>query len=150
METEFTTTIWDWYAEDEYKNLLSFCELCSGLEFLSMEAKSQSVSTPSCPGCEVWNEKMLCIQEFIDDFGQLLPTSLKIKLRLLFELCKNLSDEAYHCNDQFMFYHQEWEPIRQASRDALYSIGWHDLKNYISEFEGRSRNALYGVPYTIT
>ena len=22
METEFTTTIWDWYAEDEYKNFM--------------------------------------------------------------------------------------------------------------------------------
>jgi hypothetical protein len=150
MEIEFPTTVWDWYAEDEYKNLLSFCELCSGLEFLAMEAEAQSISTPSCPGCEVWNEKMLCIQEFIDSLGNSLPEKIKIKLGLLFELCKKLSDEAYHCNDQFMFYHQEWEPLRQASRDALSSLGWHDLKNYIPEFEGRSRSVLFSVPYAET
>ena len=150
MEAEFSTTVWGWYAEDEYESLLSFCQLCSGLEFLAMEAEAQSLSTPSCPGCEVWPGKMLCIQEFIDDVGNSLPTNIKTKLRLLLELCKGLSDEAYHCNDQFMFFHQEWEPIRQASRDALNVIGWNDLKNFIPEFEGRGRSARYGVPYTKT
>ena len=75
MEIEFSTTVWGWYAEDEYKKLLSFCELCSGLEFLAVEAEAQSISTPSCPGCEVWNEKMLCIQEFIDGLGNSLKSS---------------------------------------------------------------------------
>ncbi|MCG7373616.1 hypothetical protein MHL40_13180 [Pseudomonas luteola] len=150
MEAEFSSRVWDWYAEDEYKKLLSFCELCSGLEFLAMEAEAQSLSTPNCPGCEVWYEKMVCIQKFIDDLGCLLPTSIKTQLLLLFQLCKDLSNEAYHCNDQFMFYHQEWEPVRQVARGALNSIGWSDLKSYIPEFEGRSRNALYGVPYKKT
>jgi hypothetical protein len=150
METEFSTTVWGWYAEDEYEKLLSFCQLCSGLEFLAMEAEAQSLSTPSCPGCEIWPGKMLCIQEFIDDVGSSLPANIKTKLRFLFELCNDLSEEAYHCNDQFMFSHQEWGPIRQASRDALNGICWSDLKKFIPEFEGRSRSALYGVPYTKT
>ncbi|SDH97329.1 hypothetical protein SAMN05216588_109172 [Pseudomonas flavescens] len=150
METEFSTTIWEWYADDEYKKLLSFCELCSGLEFLAMEPEAQSSSTPSCPGCEVWYEKMLCIQQFVDDFGRALPASSNTQLKLLFELCENLSDEAYHCNDQFMFHHKEWECVRHASRVALDGLGWSKLKAYIPEFEGRSRNVLYGVAYTKT
>ena len=39
METTFSARVWNWYAEDEYKKLLSFLQLCYGLEFLALEAK---------------------------------------------------------------------------------------------------------------
>lgn len=150
MEAEFSTKVWNWYAEDEYEKLLLFCQLCSGLEFLAMEAAEQSSSIPYCPACEVWSDKILRIYDFENNFGNSLPASIKAQLSLLFELCDNLSSEAFHCDDQLIFHNQEWEAVRQASRDVMSSISWSTLKAYAAEFEGRSRNILYGVPYNET
>ncbi|VXC06085.1 conserved hypothetical protein [Pseudomonas sp. 8BK] len=150
METSFSARVWNWYADDEYEKLLSFLQLCYGLEFLALEAKQQSESIPYCPACEVWSEKMLRIKDFADNYGNDIPVDIKNELLSIFESCDNLSSDAFHCDDQFMFSHNEWASIRNAAINCLARIEWCTLQAYAPEFEGRARNVLYGVPYKET
>ena len=150
METSFSARVWNWYADDEYEKLLSFLQLCYGLEFLSLEAKKQSESIPYCPACEVWSEKILRIKDFVGDYENDIPADLKNELLSIFESCDNLSSDAFHCDDQFMFSHNEWSSIRSAAINCLARIEWRTLQEYAHEFEGRARNVLYGVPYQET
>jgi len=150
METSFSARVWNWYADDEYEKLLSFLQLCYGLEFLALEEKQQSESIPYCPACEVWSEKILRIKDFADDYGNDIPADIKNELLSIFESCDNLSSDAFHCDDQFMFSHNEWASIRSAAINCLSRIEWCTLQTYAHEFEGRVRNILYGVPYQET
>jgi hypothetical protein len=150
MDSAFSANVWNWYAENEYVKLLSFLQLCSGLEFLALEAPDQIASIPYCPACEVWSEKILRIKFFIDDYESAITIQLKEELISVFELCNNLSNDAFHCDDQYIFNHDEWKCIRLAATNALESLEWNFLKPYAAEFEGRAKNVLFGSPFQET
>jgi hypothetical protein len=150
MDSPFSANVWNWYAENEYEKLLSFLQLCAGLEFLALEAPDQIASIPYCPACEVWSEKILRIKFFIDDYESAITPQLKKELISVFELCNNLSSDAFHCGDQHIFNHGEWTSIRLAAINSLDSLEWNALKPYAAEFEGRAKNVLYGSPFQET
>lgn len=56
---EFSTTVWEWHGQDEYKRILAVCEAIPALTFLAMSADEQRNAIPYCPACEAWSETML-------------------------------------------------------------------------------------------
>nr|WP_312971556.1 hypothetical protein [Pseudomonas sp.] len=95
-------------------------------------------------------KKILKVKDFLDAYGSDISVDIKGELLSIFESCNNLSDDAFHCDDQFIFDHDEWVDIRSAAANCLARIEWGILKTYAREFEGRARNVLYGVPYQET
>ena len=55
----FSTTVWEWYGQDEYKRVLAVGEAIDALGFLALDAKAQQASIPDCPACEAWSMAML-------------------------------------------------------------------------------------------
>jgi len=55
------------------------------------------------------------------------------KLNHIWELCNSLSESAFECGNFDMFYHDEWDAIRENSVHALEITGWESLESYVDQ-----------------
>ncbi|PXX40288.1 hypothetical protein [Undibacterium pigrum] len=140
---KFSDQVWAWWMQDEFKKILSLCELCTGLSFLASSANDQSATIPYCPACEVWIEKILPVNDFLNEIREPSYIQLRLSLELIFHRCNSLSHDAFHCGDWNIFSNTEWEPVRAAARQALDLIGWSEFKDEKERFELDCRQKLY-------
>jgi hypothetical protein len=46
----FSTTLWEWYGQHEYKRILAVCEAIPALQFLALTPDSQRSAIPLLSG----------------------------------------------------------------------------------------------------
>lgn len=115
----FSTTLWEWYGQDEYKRVLAVCEAIPALEFLALTSVLQQKTIPDCPACEAWSAMILPLNEVLSICGSALPAQIKTRLQDIWALCNSLTEAAFHCHDPLIFDHHEWQPIRTAAAELL-------------------------------
>ncbi|MPQ71642.1 MULTISPECIES: hypothetical protein [unclassified Pseudomonas] len=141
----FSTTLWEWYGQDEYERVLVLCEAIPALEFLALTADLQQRAIPDCPACEVWSEMMLPLNEVLSTCGSVLPEQIRTCLERLWKLCNGLTEVAFHCHDRLMFDHDEWWPIRTAAQELLDLIESLEINPFLDDLLLGCRNAVRGV-----
>lgn len=140
----FYTHLWQWYGQDEYQKVLSVCEAIPALTFLAMSPDEQRNAIPYCPACETWSEVMLPLNEAITICGTAMPAEARSELEKVWGLCNALSEDAFHCDDWWIFDHTEWQPLRTAAEQALAVLEADQLRPYLDEVTLDCRNAVNG------
>jgi hypothetical protein len=74
----FSTALWEWYGQDEYKRVLAVCEAIPALESLAMTSDLQQRTIPDYPACEAWSEIILPLNEVL--LINALPAEIKTRL----------------------------------------------------------------------
>ncbi|WP_434568825.1 hypothetical protein [Pseudomonas sp. Z3-8] len=115
----FSTTLWEWYGQDEYKRVVAVCEAIPALEFLALTSDMQQETIPECPACEAWSGMILPLSEVLSICGSVLPEEIKTRLQGIWKRCNSLTEAAFHCHDRLIFDHDEWQPIRTAAIELL-------------------------------
>lgn len=141
---DFPDRLWEWYGQDEYKRILAVCLAIPALDFLAATAEVQRYSIPSCPACETWSEKMLPVNEVLEVAGKALPMDVRAALEKVWQLSNDLSEAAFHCGNQHMFTHEEWQPLRDAAAHALDLLGAKALAPHLDELTLDCRNIILG------
>ncbi|WP_095131804.1 hypothetical protein [Pseudomonas sp. Irchel s3h14] len=142
---EFSTTLWEWYGQDEYKRVLAVCEAIPGLTFLAMNADAQRDAIPYCPACEAWSETMLPLNEALTVCGAAMPCEVRTGLQQVWDLCNSLPETAFHCDDWWIFDQYEWQPLREAAEQALDLVEAVKIAPYLDELILDCRNAVRGL-----
>ncbi|WP_192560498.1 hypothetical protein [Pseudomonas allokribbensis] len=141
----FSTTLWEWYAQDEHKRVLSVCEAIEGLTVLASSADVQRNTIPDCPACEVWSASMLPVNEVLTVCGSAMPHDVRAQLQQVWALCDSLPEAAFLCHDQEIFYRIEWQAIRHAAAQALELIEVVKLTPYLDELMSYCSDAVRGL-----
>ncbi|STQ89306.1 hypothetical protein [Iodobacter fluviatilis] len=147
MDEKLSIQIWVWYLADEFKPVLELCVLCQALEFLSLEAVEQSSTIAYCPACEVWSDMMLPLNNFLENFPERLTQEMRIKIERLWNICNELSEVAFHCDDYEIFHNQEWNQVRSEAREILSVVDWQNVKNDADDLMLKCRMSLYPYMY---
>jgi len=140
----FPDRLWEWYGQDEFKRVLAICEVLPALGFLAEPAEVQNDTAPYCPGCETWSEMMLPVQEALDVIGNAMPKDVRAALETVWTLCNDLSEDAFHCGNEHIFIHEEWQSVREAAAQALDLLGATELAPYLDELTRDCRNTIMG------
>ena len=140
----FSTTLWGWFGQEEYKRVLAVCEAIPALEFLAMGADEQREAIPYCPACEAWSMTMLPLSEALTVCGTTMPSEVRSQLQHLWLLCNDLSEDAFHCDDWFIFDHSEWHPLRDVANELLRLMGLLEIKPYLDDLTVDCRKEVYG------
>jgi hypothetical protein len=143
MSERFSSILWGWWAADEYKDVLVFCQLCKALEFLSLGADYQMANIQDCPACETWSEMVLPIHSFLENCPQAATQNVKDALTCLWTSCNDLSEDAFRCYDIELFMNPEWERIRVEATAALQLMDWQNFKGEADRLILECRMALY-------
>ncbi|PQP06417.1 hypothetical protein C5612_01240 [Pseudomonas frederiksbergensis] len=141
----FSTTLWEWYGQDEYKRVLAVCEAIPALQFLALTPDLQRRAIPYCPACEAWSEMMLPLNEVLSICGNALPTEIRKRLQGIWELCNSLTEAAFHCDDWFIFDHDEWWPIRTAAVELVGLMELLEINPFLDDLLLDCRNAVRGI-----
>ncbi len=141
----FSTTLWEWYGQDEYKRILAVCEAIPALQFLALTPDLQRSAIPYCPACEAWSEMMLPLNEVLSICGNALPTEIRTRLQGIWELCNSLTKAAFHCDDWFIFDHDEWWPIRTAAEELVGLMELLEINPFLNDLLLDCRNAVRGI-----
>ncbi len=141
----FSATLWAWYGQDEHKRVLAVCEAILALEFLALTADKQQTTIPDCPACEAWSGMVLPLNEALAICSSHLPVNVKTGLQNIWELCINLSEAAFHCNDRTIFDHSEWSLIRTAAGELLGLMEAPEIHPFMDELLLDCRNAACGI-----
>lgn len=141
----FSATLWEWYGQDEYKRVLVVCEAIPALHFLALTPDSQRSAIPYCPACEAWSEMMLPLNEVLSICGNALPTEIRTQLQGIWELCNSLTEAAFHCDDWFIFDHDEWWPIRTAAEELVGLMELLEINPFLDDLLLDCRNAVRGT-----
>jgi hypothetical protein len=142
---KFSEILWGWYGQDEYGRVFSVCEGLQALDFLAMTADLQRCGIPYCPACETWSEVMLPLERTLTACGSALPAEIRTRLQLLWEQCNALTDAAFHCDDWFMFDHEEWQPLRTTAAALMQLMDWEEIEPFREQLLEDCRNAIRGV-----
>ncbi|WP_259696436.1 hypothetical protein [Pseudomonas brassicacearum] len=141
----FSTTLWEWYGQDEYKRVLAVCEAIPALEFLALTSDMQQKTIPDCPACEAWSEMILPLNEVLSICGSALPAQINTRLQDIWERCNSLTEAAFHCHDQLIFDHDEWRPIRTASSELLDLMESLEINPFLDDLLLDCRNLARGI-----
>ncbi|VVP66112.1 hypothetical protein [Pseudomonas fluorescens] len=141
----FSTTLWEWYGQDEYQRVLVVCEAIPALEFLALTSDKQQRTIPDCPACEVWSEMILPLNEVLSVCGSALPEVIKARLQGICERCNSLTEAAFHCHDQLIFDHDEWRPIRMAAAELLDLMESLEINPFLDDLQLDCRNVARGI-----
>lgn len=141
----FSTTLWEWYGQDEYKRILAVCEAVPALEFLALTSDMQQKTIPDCPACETWSQMILPLNEVLSVCGNALPVQIDTRLRGIWERCNSLTEVAFHCHDRLIFDHDEWRPIRTASAELLDLMALSDIDPFLDDLLLDCRNLAHEV-----
>ncbi|NBF02177.1 hypothetical protein GV819_07710 [Pseudomonas sp. Fl5BN2] len=141
----FSTTVWEWYGQDEYKRVLAVGEAIDALGFLALDAGAQQASIPDCAACEAWSMAMLPLQALLATCASALPGEVRAGVQNLWDLCNGLSEAAFHCGDREIFGHGQWQSLREAARQLLGLMEEQQLRPFLEELMVDCRRALYGL-----
>lgn len=128
MTETLSLLVWDWYAADEFNDVLALCELCEGLEFLSAESAYQMANIPDCPACETWSGMVWPILSFLERCPPSVPQDVRDALDRLLARWDHLGESAFHCWDIEIFLDPEWDDVRALAAAALKLIDWQSFK----------------------
>ncbi|WP_421523430.1 hypothetical protein [Pseudomonas yamanorum] len=140
----FSTTLWEWYGQGEFKRVLAACEVFPALEFLTMSADEQREAIPDCPACEAWSMTMLPLDETLAVCGDAMPSEVRRGLQNLWQLCNGLSEDAFHCGDRLIFDHQDWQLIRDSASDLLGLMGNLEISPFLNDLTVDCHNEVNG------
>lgn len=141
----FSTILWEWYGQDEYKRILAVCDAIPALEFLALNSDMQQTIIPDCPACETWSMMILPLNEVFLACGSALPAQINIRLRDIWERCNSLTEAAFHCHDRLIFDHDEWRSIRTASAELLDLMELGNISPFLDDLQLDCRNLARGV-----
>ncbi|WP_123599215.1 hypothetical protein [Pseudomonas frederiksbergensis] len=141
----FSTTLWEWYGQDDYKRVLAVCEAIPALEFLALTSDMQQKTIPDCPACETWSQMIFPLDEVLSVCGSALPAQINSRLRDIWERCNSLSEAALQCHDRLIFDHDEWRPIRTASAELLDLMELLDINPFLDDLLLDCRNLTRGI-----
>ena len=139
---EFSTTIWNWYGQSEYRRVLAVCLAIRGLTFLAMNPDEQRQTIPDCPACEVWSKTMLPLHEALTVCGAAMQKDVRSGLQHVWDLCSSLPESAIHCDDRSIFDQCEWQPLREAANQALAFVDAEKISPYLDELISDCRSAM--------
>ncbi len=141
----FSTTVWEWYGQDEYKRVLAVGEAIDALGVLALDAEAQQASIPDCPACEAWSMAMLPLEALLATCASALPDEVRAGAQSLWEQCNGLSEVAFHCGDRGIFEHRQWQSLREAARQLLAVMEEAQLRPFLEELMVDCGRAVYGV-----
>ena len=127
-----------------FRSVLAVCEVFPALEFLAMSADEQREAIPDCPACEAWSMTMLPLNETLAACGNAMPSEVERGLQNLWQLCNNLSEDAFHCGDRLIFDHQDWTSIRESATDLLRLMERLEMTPYLNELTVDCHNEVNG------
>src|SRR3979490_625503 len=139
----FSTTLWEWYGQDEYKRVLAVCYAIPALEFLALTSDLQQRTIPDCPAFETWSELILPLNEVLSISA--LPAEIKTRLQDIWALCNSLTEAAFHCHDPLIFDHDGWRPIRTVAAELLDLMGSLEINPFLDDLLLDCRNVARGV-----
>ncbi len=141
----FSTTVWEWYGQDEYKRVLAVGEAIDALGFLVLDSGAQQASIPDCAACEAWSMAMLPLEALLATCASALPDEVRAGAQSLWEQCNGLSEVAFHCGDRGIFEHRQWQSLREAARQLLAVMEEAQLRPFLEELMVDCGRAVHGV-----
>lgn len=141
----FSTTVWEWYGQDEYKRVLAVGEAIDALGFLALDAQAQQATIPDCPACEAWSMAMLPLEALLATCASALPDEVRAGLQSLWGQCNGLSEAAFHCGDRGIFEHGQWQLLREAAGQLLALMEEAQLRPFLEELRVDCRGKVYGL-----
>jgi hypothetical protein len=88
---------------------------------------------------------MLPLNEVLSICGNELPTEIRTRLQGIWELCNSLTEVAFHCDDWFIFDHEEWSPIRTAAEELVGLMELLEINPFLDDLLIDCRNASRGI-----
>ncbi|WP_460110037.1 hypothetical protein [Pseudomonas sp. S3_H04] len=131
----FSSTLWAWYGQNEYKQVLAACEVIEALGFLAQPSDIQQTTIPDCPACEVWSEMILPIEKLLSICRRGLPEDVKSRLEDIWQRCNSLTEAAFHCHERLIFEHEEWMPIRTRATELMALMESSEIHPFLGDLQ---------------
>jgi hypothetical protein len=88
---------------------------------------------------------ILPLNEVLSICGNALPTEIRTRLQGIWKLCDSLTEASFHCDDWFIFDHDEWWPIRTAAEELVSLMELLEINPFRDDLLLDCRNAVRGI-----